>query len=497
MVAALSLASVAPAALAVDRFVFHGAGLGHGIGMSQYGAFGLSLKGWSGQRIVRYYYTGVRVTQRQAPKDQYRVGLLQDRTAVSFEAAEGGYSLRLADGTLIEEVPQGASRKVRVTADQTFVVKNGSETVGGQEWGGPENPLRVRYESAVVRVPEWGYSVGRGFLELVAAAPNGGHLVVVVPAEPYLYGLGEVPSSWPTGALEAQAIAARTYAYRIVGASSKEGCACDILGDTRDQNYTGWDKETAEGGGRWVKAVDRTDRKVALYRGDPITAYYSSSSGGFTENVENVWGGSPEPYLKGKCDPGDFTVANPNRVWTQELSATQIADRLSNPEGMERATKIEVLDRGVSGRIVTARIVGRTRNGTVVAVQRDGWSLRGDLDLGDSRVWINANRNVTGDIRARYDRMRCRPGLATTNQKTISAGRWQGFDGGRLYENRDADRVFWLHGAVLDTYVERGAHTSGLRLPTSDVKRVQGGGTRATFQGGTITCPASGPCRVT
>jgi SpoIID/LytB domain protein len=60
-----------------------------------------------------------------------------------------------------------------------------------------------------------------------------------------------------------------------------------------------------------VSAVDQTDGQVVLDAGQTIQAFYMSSSGGYTENNENVWGGTPIDYLRGVCDPGDYTTANP------------------------------------------------------------------------------------------------------------------------------------------------------------------------------------------
>ena len=139
-------------------------------------------------------------------------------------------------------------------------------------------------------------------------------LVLTVDPQHYLYGLGEVPSSWPVSALKTQAIAARTYAFRPP-AQHRAVCDCALYASSYDQVYAGWDKEGGVDGDRWVAAVNQTDGQVVLNGGTTIQAFYMSSSGGYTENNENVWGGTPIDYLRGVCDPGDYTSANPNATW--------------------------------------------------------------------------------------------------------------------------------------------------------------------------------------
>ena len=97
----------------------------------------------------------------------------------------------------------------------------------------------------------------------------------------YLWGIGEVPSSWPAAALEAQAIAARTYALTKMSRVRPE-CDCNIYNSTVDQNFVGYSKETEKiYGVKWKEAVNRTfvDTTTALtvtLDGKPISAFYSS-----------------------------------------------------------------------------------------------------------------------------------------------------------------------------------------------------------------------------
>ena len=128
-------------------------------------------------------------------------------------------------------------------------------------------------------------------------------------------------------------------------------CDCALYASSFDQVYAGWDKEGGLDGQRWVAAVDDTLDQVVLDGGETIQAFYMSSSGGYTEDNENVWGGTPISYLRGVCDPGDYTTANPNAVWEETLTAGQVTRDLGL--GIGSVTRFANVERGVSGRILT------------------------------------------------------------------------------------------------------------------------------------------------
>lgn len=549
LAAALAATLLASPAGAAKSYRFNGSGWGHGIGLGQYGALGLAQEGWGPVRIVKHYYTNTKVARRDPPKGRFRVGLLQRRKRITITVQRGAAILRLASGRRVETIRAGDTRRVIITRSKRYRVKRpGGSVVGKRLWGAADDPLEVRLKNGgVVRVPEWGHAAGRGFLRLKIVGRGSAHLVAVVPAEQYLYGLGEVPSSWPMRALKAQAIAARSYAY-VVTKVGRAGCACDIFASTRDQAYIGYDKEAGVAGDRWVSAVQGTARQVGVYGGAVIQGLYSSSSGGYTENVEYVWGGGPIAYLKGVCDPGDWTAANPNRVWSTSFTARELASKLGRPGGMVRVTAFTVTQRGVSGRVVTATIKGRKAGGQTVSWTTSGWNLRSRLGLKETRFWVNQDRQVTGKIRTKYDELSCRPGIARSNQKKIQGGRWQRFDDGRMYLHAGRKRVTWVRGPVLDRYLELKAHrgflgrpwafggeaggvrarfdggdiyfhqavgafevhgpvldayrgeggpTSALKFPTSDVVTEGDGTLVSTFEGGTIACEPDAGCTVT
>ena len=493
--AVLSALTVAPAADAKPKrsapgsFVFNGSGYGHGIGMSQYGSLGLAQQGWSATQIVRHYYSGVKVLERKPPKPSIAVGLLQNAGSVRLEGVGGPFDLVLENGEVVESVPGDSRRTIDVTADKTYrITRPDGSVVGDKAWGGPSNDLVAIVGSGRIKVIEWGHDLGRGELRFDIAAAGKAHVVAVLSPEDYLLGLSEVPSSWPKEALGAQAIAGRTYAYWRLAGPPRSGCSCDVFSSTADQAYTGWDKESATGGNRWAGAVRDTEKKVITHGGEYIYAVYSSSSGGYTENIESVWpDAQPLPYLRGVCDPGDKVESNPSRVWSVAFQPAEVTDDLKPYTGnIGQVTGFDDFQLGVSGRVTYVTVVGSSGSKVI-----EGWDVRSGLSLKDTRFAVNKNLNISGDIRNAYDRMRCAPGRATTPQKGTQGGSWQAFANGRMYDNDGRGAVTWLRGPMLSKYLDVGGPSSRLRLPYS-VKRIKGG-QRGLFDGGTIVCTRS--CR--
>ena len=129
-----------------------------------------------------------------------------------------------------------------------------------------------------------------------------------LPMDEYLYGVvsAEMPANYQEEALKAQAIVARTYTeYKIYKGSKHENA--DICDDSKccqawiskEKRFEKWNEVDREN--NWNKitsAVDETSGKIITYDGAPINAFFHSNSGGTTETVANVWGGSNYPYLQ-------------------------------------------------------------------------------------------------------------------------------------------------------------------------------------------------------
>lgn len=129
-------------------------------------------------------------------------------------------------------------------------------------------------------------------------------LVNDVPMRTYLEGIAEVPARWPMEALKAQAVAARTYAWWVIATSSYPGY--DICSTVACQVFHGRAPVEAPSGDRWARAVAETEGQVLTWRGAPILARYSSSSGGATrDNAHAFPGQGSYPYLRPVDDPFD------------------------------------------------------------------------------------------------------------------------------------------------------------------------------------------------
>ncbi len=204
-------------------------------------------------------------------------------------------------------------------------------------------------------------------------------VVNTLPIEEYLYGIiaKEISPNWSLEAVKAQAVAARTYALYNRNKHKDDGY--DVCATTDCQVYGGRESEVP----RTIKAVDSTVGQVILYQGKLIPAYFHSSSGGFTENSENVWG-TYLPYLRGVVD---YDQKSPQYNWEKQLTPSEIEEALSKAGynigtlkaiGISPLTtqSINIIDRGVSGRVKIIRFIGT--NGSI---QLSGEKLRKILSL--------------------------------------------------------------------------------------------------------------------
>ncbi|ACV62004.1 SpoIID/LytB domain protein [Desulfofarcimen acetoxidans DSM 771] len=144
----------------------------------------------------------------------------------------------------------------------------------------------------------------RGNLEL-GLASDGLTIINELPLESYLCGVvpSEMPAGWPTEALKAQAVAARCYVLGRLGSNAEQDF--DVTNDQYSQAYCGYEAENEATN----KAVEETAGIIVAYKNKPIDAFYHSSSGGFTENCEDVWT-YQVPYIKGKPDPYDKNTSH-------------------------------------------------------------------------------------------------------------------------------------------------------------------------------------------
>lgn len=373
------------------RFRFDGGGWGHGTGMSQYGARGQADAGRTAPEILTYYYRGTTVAP-MAMRPNIRVGIRQSVRTLTVRSAgaiagDGHLEFRFTGGTA--RVNPGETWQVVSDPAGWRLLRNGQDAV--PMFSGPLTLHYLDYGS-LLKVDDTGNRYRWGSLDFVRKSDGSFDAAVDIPSyEQYLYGLAEVPSSWPVEALRAQAIAGRSYAMdkAIRLGDVRANCTCTVFSSVLDQAYSGYEKEAGADGNRWVQAVNDTADIGVLFGGQPITALYSSSSGGHTENNSFTFGGPQQPYLTGVPDPWDATPSNPNHRWSVTLLGGDVTNRLS-ARGFGVGTVLNITPVepfGVSGRV--GRVLDDGRGGVVVrgtegTRRLDGSQLRSALGLRDT-----------------------------------------------------------------------------------------------------------------
>jgi len=366
--APVTLLAPAASADAATRHIVNGRGFGHGIGMSQYGAYGYAKNGRSYRRILAHYYQGTKLQSRRTQR--VRVLIQAGRSRARFRGAKRMGIGRRLDPRHTYTVRRSSGGRVALLRSNGSLIgryRSGMSVVAGR------NGIRL-FGGGINGVGSGRY---RGSFQFRS---SGGGVTSInrLTLDPYVRGViaAEMPSSWHYEALKAQAVAARSYAI----ATSKRGGTFDQYPDQRSQVYTGIRGETR----RTDRAVRRTSGQVVTYRGRVATTYFFSTSGGRTENVENVFYGSdPKPYLVSVEDR--FESFAPKHRWRMSFSSGEMDRALGAPGGFVR---LEAIRRGVSPRIVTARIVG-----TAGSKRIKGYPLRFALGLYDS--WIRITRVST------------------------------------------------------------------------------------------------------
>lgn len=514
------LALPSSGAAATKQVVIEGRGWGHGLGMSQYGAYGRALNGKSSTSILQHYYKGAAVKTVTMP-DHIRVGLLQGRSAITTgsSALNGGsgkvvFKVR-GKSEIVARGDASDSFRIEASAGGARIFKNGNRVRhdGVTVFGTNNNPLTEKFSQFGSRLSvegKPGYAYGKvEFVPYSSTSCGGGtclSLVLELSMQKYVYGLGEVPSSWPQQALRSQAIAGRTYAYSKIRSSGQHRypCDCAVYDSPIDQAYIGDAKRTGSGvyWDDWKRAVDATKASIVMYGGAPIQALYSSSSGGFTENNENVWGGVAIPYLRGVSDaPDKANGANPNFRWKTRMSYSSFSDRLNSSFGTGHVDKVVLVKPyGVSGRVTVVdgsrggvRIVGATKT-----ARASGWSVRSALALKDTwfrfDVVLRSNGRTLRDgaMDAYLDQGGDSGplGLPTTRPRALpDGGTMQRFESGAIYTTPAGDAIA-LWGDAFALYRKAGETRSGCGYPTASPASIHGEGT--TFERGSLITDAEG-----
>ncbi len=416
LAAGLGLVPATPAAAAVPVLVLDGTGHGHGVGLSQWGAEYLARTGRSTEQILATFYPGAGLGEASGPM---RVAVHTPSvpvTTLAFprggevrSAPQGpqapGFPVRVGPGGRVRVAFDGAYRVTALVSGQsagattpyqdcalavlcptTTAPPTTSTTApksppttrpsGSPSGGGPSSSAPAPAGSTassgapVVAIPAGGgvttvLDRGRSYRGTVQATGGAGlRLVNVVGVEDYLRGMAEVPGGWPATAVQAQTIAARTYALRSMQSG---GEICD---DARCQVYVG---ATAESAGQ-DRAVAATARRVVTHHGRLAAAVYSADAGGVSANTFEGFG-TPDgtyPYLRNVR----YDTDNP-LPWHLVVGLDELARRFAYPGSV---TGLAVTERGPSGRAMRLTLQGSAGDRAV-----DGRSFARSLGLRSTR----------------------------------------------------------------------------------------------------------------
>jgi stage II sporulation protein D len=279
-----------PALKGMPQFLVIGHGWGHGVGMSQWGAFGYAQNGYTYDKILAHYYPGTEL----GPSTVKSIRVLLASTASVTISSTGPWKLK--DGTAAATtLPAG---KVTLNPQLTFKLPDAS---AAQTFTGP-----LTFTASSASAPLVFKKPYRGTFTVTS---DGTKLTLVntAPLEQYLYAVvpSEMPKTWLPEALKVQAVAARSYALAV----RKTAGPFDVYADTRSQVYGGVGAEAPA----TTAAVDATAGEVLTYGGRVALTYFSSTSGGRTAAIGDVWKSPPVPYLVSVSDPYD--TISPYHDW--------------------------------------------------------------------------------------------------------------------------------------------------------------------------------------
>jgi SpoIID/LytB domain protein len=381
------------ATTAPSTFEITGSGYGHGVGLSQIGARSKALAGETATAILNYYYKDIviqplddskilrvnvghllstaRITTAtpDAVVQIYSgdIGDAQDAVPLAVIPARSALNFTILGSTVVPSISLGKKIST-LPRNRIFTVR----WSGTRYLPGVEGVVSLNHSSATTR-----YRHGQMQLRAVKASTLGYRIEItnsVRLADEYLWGVSEVPSSWPAAALEAQAIASRSYAMSKAGIY-RSSCDCDLYGEISDQKFLGFAKESEKSWGKfWKAAVTNTSGLVLTQNDLPVATYFGSSTGGLTETAINAWG-SERSYTQIVPDPGSQDPKlNPNFYkWSRTVQQSVAALAFGLPD----VVSLEVVSKNLSGTVAMIRATSST------GVQKN---LRGETFRSRTRI---------------------------------------------------------------------------------------------------------------
>ncbi|WP_127129380.1 SpoIID/LytB domain-containing protein [Georgenia sp. SYP-B2076] len=403
-----------------------GHGYGHGIGMSQWGARGAAQQGRSAGEILDFYYPGTTTNNIGNPQIRVQLSAFRSTAAATFWSPTGSANGVAVDGGGARVEGPGAFT-VRLDA-QGFVVDR--TTAGGTETTRlPGNDMWVRTVDGVVAAPA-GAGEGvwyRGAIRLVRTGETTYDVVNLLSMQEYLYGVvpREMPSGFDAAALQAQAVAARSYALSV----SRPNASYDLCDTTACQVYGGRAAVTPAGkvtfnreAGSTNAAVDATGGQVRWYQGAVAFTQFSSSNGGHSR-------AGNKPYLVARPDPWSGAARNDTvHSWTAQLSVGAVQAKCPAGGTLQRLVLTSRDGRGDLGGRITGARVECTNGSTIVNTEsalrfglKSSWwvpTAAAAAPTGAGNGYYLSNSNSTGkaDVVFRYG----------NPDDTVLVGDWDG-----------------------------------------------------------------------
>ena len=371
---AVLISSAAPAqAIEIPpTFEFTGSGYGHGVGMSQIGARSRALAGESASAILNYYYKDVQVAPF-VDTHTIRVNIAHLVKSVSFTTHTPGARIDVFEGDVgnsTQSLPiTSFATKKRTTFTTASLPKEKALTL---RWVG-ENPIITMTQGSVSTKYKYGY--------ITIKALKGALVVTNTLAlrDEYLWGISEVPSSWPAAMLEAQAIASRSYALSKLSVI-RPSCDCQVYSHITDQNFVGYSKESeARFGLLWKDAVSRTivdtqTSLVVLSNGKPAQTYFFSSSGGATQTTRDAWG-EATAFTQSVPDSASVDIKLNPRFASWKASSTQ--ELVAKAFLLPNVVSLEILSRNQAGAVTY--IAATSSDGVTKKIRGDTFRSRAKL----------------------------------------------------------------------------------------------------------------------
>ena len=375
LVLAISIALLLPSqSSAIDipvSFQVQGAGYGHGVGMSQIGARAKALAGETATAIISYYYKDVAIEPLDDTK-VLRVNIGHLLTSAKMATATQDATMQIFSGDIgdaqdvvpLAVVPVKSSLNFTILGSTVLPsVVTGKKTVsiprnriftvrwsGTRYLPGVDGVISLSHTNTTKR-----YRYGQMQFRAVKAATLGYRIEItnsVRLSDEYLWGISEVPSTWPEAALQAQAIASRTYAMSKAGIY-RTACDCDLYGEISDQSFLGYAKEIEKGWGQfWKAAVTNTAGLTITQAGKPITAYFGSSTGGLTETAVNAWG-TEKAFTQTVADVSSLDpLLNPSFYrWDRTITQASVAAAFLLPD----VVTLEIVTKNATGTVGTIK----------------------------------------------------------------------------------------------------------------------------------------------